>query len=169
MPEAWAIMRQIRVRWRAAHESVDFPVRRANHRDSARSSRRVEHVNPSMTASLRTAGICAQPRWQVPARQQRTQLPAYRASVDNSANAVAARACLAQAGIDVDWAGNGVCLPTNDNAPTKAFRHWDLHGPAYNAQMRFLCEQAFQNGGSQAVKDMLDQVRTSLSEGTKFW
>jgi hypothetical protein len=88
---------------------------------------------------------------------------------DMSTDAQAARACLRSAGIDVDWAGNGICLPTNDNAPTKAFRHWDLHGANYNAQMRALCEEALREGGAQGVRDMLDEVRRLLSRGEKFW
>lgn len=88
---------------------------------------------------------------------------------DMSDDAVKARACLRSAGIDIDWAGNGICLPTNDNAPTRAFRHWDLHGANYNAQMRALCEEAFRQGGAQGVRDMLDEVRSLLSRGEKFW
>jgi len=82
---------------------------------------------------------------------------------------IAARQCLSTAGIDVDWAGNGICLPTNDNAPTNAFKHSQIHSGAYSKAMRKLCEDSYAAGGSTGVQNMLNEVRGLLSRGQQFW
>ena len=79
------------------------------------------------------------------------------------------KAATFNAGVDVDWAGNGICLPTNDNAPTNAFNHHDMRSPAYTAKMRELCESAYNIGGPDGVRNMLNEVRGLLSRGQKFW
>ena len=84
------------------------------------------------------------------------------------------RQCLQNGGIKVDWAGNGICLPTNDEDPeivggrTKIASHQNsgLHSVYFIEDLANQCEAA-SNGLSgaareQAVRDFLDRVRTSI-------
>lgn len=82
-----------------------------------------------------------------------------------------ARACLHNAGIDLDEAGNGVCLPTNDNAKTNAIKHSSegMHSDAYYRAILDKCTNAYSSGQSQGVRNMLDQLRQNFARGEKFW
>jgi hypothetical protein len=50
----------------------------------------------------------------------------------------------------VDEAGNGICLPNNENANTAAMKHRanGMHGTRYNQSVLDKCRNAEINGGS---------------------
>lgn len=81
------------------------------------------------------------------------------------------RACLSVSGVDLDEAGNGVCLPTSDNAKTRSLKHGaeGMHSNAYFQKLLDDCNTAYQNGGPQGVRNMLDGVRQKMADGIKFW
>jgi hypothetical protein len=72
--------------------------------------------------------------------------------------------------VDLDEAGNGICLPTSDIAKTSALKHGadEMHGDRYIKALLDRC-QAAETNGPNGVEDMLSFIRGELANGRAFW
>jgi hypothetical protein len=84
----------------------------------------------------------------------------------------ALRDCLKKWGINIDAAGNGVCLPgkTATAAQDTSFSHkgreGNIHGPDVTLHMLEQCQSA---SSSKNMQNLLDSWRKALTEAKRFW